>query len=97
MFADVRALRVPADWPAGASIACDSERIDENRGPSDGLSLSAGLPLASCAAPKTNPPARMPSIVPLIVMAAASKHQFVAAYFSNQDGRSCGILFDLLP
>ena len=24
MFADVRPLRVPADWPAGASIACDS-------------------------------------------------------------------------
>ena len=24
MFSDVRPLRVPADWPAGASIACDS-------------------------------------------------------------------------
>ena len=33
----------------------------------------------------------------LIVMTPRSRHQFVAARFSDQDGRSGGILLDLLP
>ena len=32
-----------------------------------------------------------------LIWSLRSRHQFVAACFSNQDGRSGGILLDLLP